>query len=144
MHRRRPFPAKRLEIGLIDLPEDAVAWGRASAASATRDLPSNATAMVAGILTITSPQRVIDFLIRLLGCDGDGASYAVASPSLEASGTAATIVVDMVVLHVASLWFTVSNSYRLVDILGNTPSHLTGTFLGFQPQTAFNFCQLSE
>src|SRR5215471_11599929 len=95
LHRRRELPAERFKIGPRHLFKDAVARCRATETATTCDLSSNSPATCAGILTIASPQCVVNFLVGLPGRDGDCSSIAVAGLALEAGGLATAVVVDV-------------------------------------------------
>jgi hypothetical protein len=92
-HGRRPLPAQRLQIRLVDFSVDAVAWRRPSESLAASDLLGDTIPVIAGIVPHAAPEVVVDFLVGQAGSDGDGAGDAIASLAFEASSLAAAVVI---------------------------------------------------
>src|SRR5215467_12631304 len=96
LHRGRPCPAECGEIWPGDVLEHSIAR---RASSALLDQLGDASAASAPVQLGPGMQRVIDFLVRFAGGDGDGARDAITSFTDIPGSLAATVVEDVMRLH---------------------------------------------
>jgi hypothetical protein len=88
------FQPSESRYGRDNLLEDDVPGRRAAAPAPALYLASDTVSMLACVLAIARPQRVVIFAVWLAGRDGDGASYAIASFAFESGGSPATVIIS--------------------------------------------------